>query len=403
MENATHYFARQPIVDAEGKTFGYEFFYRNNIGGNGIANPRAATASILVALLNQIGLQAGAGKHKVFVNIDPSILLTDLLLIAPPKQFVFALCADAKLGSKEREFLKSFYDKGYRFALENVRPVPDLANKYTAVLPYMDYIKFDASATDADLLPEALKSIRDKKLVAERIEIAEVLEAYKALGFDYFQGYYFGEPTLIGHNRIDPKHLGVVKIYNMLMGGTPIEQIAKEFKSHNELTMQLLQYLNSTSMKNAFPNRSIEEIVMKVGPERLKNWLHLIIFSKTGQTIENGKSPLSKLMEQRIDVMHCTISALQSEDKQLFDRARLMAFLSLMEPVLGVPMKTVLENVPVEQSIEDALLLHSGRLGKIFALALALEKEDSALVRVLMDDLSLEPEILPTLKNMIKM
>jgi len=403
MEKATHYFARQPIMDAEGKIFGYEFFYRDNLGNSRMDDPRAATASILVALLNQVGLQAGAGTHKVFVNIDPSILLTDLLQIAPAERFVFSLGADAVLGSKERESLKAFHEKGYRFALENIRPVPDLSNRYMAVFAYVDYIKFDAAATDIELLPEALKNLAGKKLVAERIELAEVYEAYKALGFDYFQGYYFGEPLLIEHNRIDPKYLGVIRIYNMLLGGTPIEQVAAEFKNHNELTLQLLQYLNSTAMKNAFPNRSIEEIVAKVGPEQLKNWLQLIIFSKTGQAIEDGKSPLSKLMEQRIDVMHCTISALQSEDGHLFERARLLAFLSLIEPVLGVPLKTLLDNVPVEQSIEDALLLHTGRLGKIFALTLALEKEDSALIRVLMDELSLEPSILPTLKNMIKM
>ena len=402
MEKATHYFARQPIMDGTGETFGYEFFYRDNLGESKIGDPRSATASILEALLNQIGLQAGAGTHKVFINIDPSILQTDLLLVTPPERFVFALGADAVLGGKEREALKALHEQGYRFALEKVHPAPDIPNRYTAVYPYADYIKFDAAATDMDLLPEALKSIHGKKLVAERVELAEVYEAYKTLGFDYFQGYYVGEPVLIEYNRIDPKYLGVVRIYNMLMSGTPIEQVAAKFKHHNELTLQLLQYLNSTSMKNAFPNRSIEEIVVKVGPERLKQWLQLIIFSKTGQTIEDAKSPLSKLTEQRIDVMHCTISALQSEDDNLFERARLLAFLSLMEPVLGVPTQTLLDNVPVDQSIEDALLLHSGRLGKIFALALALEKEDDAQIRLLMHELGLEPNILPTLKNMIK-
>jgi len=403
MENATHYFARQPIVDAGKNTFGFEFFYRNNIGESAFDNPRAATASILVALLNQIGLQSSAGGRIVFINIDPSILLTDLLLAAPPRRFVFELHADIHLGSKEREALRIFHARGYRFALTNLKPIPDLDIHYGALLPYIDYIKFDASGSDADLLPDALKAVKGKKLIAERIEFEEVFDAFRGFGFNYFQGYFFEAPTLMEHNRIDPKHLGVVKIYNMLLRNTPIEQVAKELKNHNELTMQLLQYLNSTSMKNAFPNRSVEEIITKVGKDRLKHWLSLIIFSKTGQAIDDDKSPFSKLMEQRIDVMHCTISALQSEDEQLFENARLMAFLSLMEPVLGVPLKTLLDHVPVEQSIEDALLLHSGRLGKIFALALALEKDDAALIRVLMGDLGLEEEILPTLKNMIKM
>lgn len=403
MEKATHYFARQPIVDAEGNTFGFEFFYRNNIGESGFDNPRAATASILVTLLNQTGLQAAAGDRVVFVNIDTSILLTDLLLSAPPAKFVFELSTDAKLGSKERDVLKALSAKGYRFALEGVKYTPDIAARFEMLLPYVDYVKVNTAACDIDNLPLLVQVFEGKTLIAERIEIQEVFEAYRDKGFRYFQGYYFAEPTLIGHNRIDPKHLGVVKIYNMILSDTPMEQIAKELKSHNELTMQLLQYLNSTSMKNAFPNRSIEEIINKVGMERLKHWLSMIIFSKSAQTVENVKSPLSMLMEQRIDVMHCTISALQSEDRQLFEKARLMAFLSLMEPVLGVPLTTVLDQVPVEQNIEDALTLHTGRLGKIYALTLALEKHDSALVRVLMDDLGLELDILPTLKNLIKM
>lgn len=403
MEKATHYFARQPIVDGEAKTFGFEFFYRDNIGQSVIDDPRAATASVLVSLLNQVGLHAAAGDKKIFVNIDPSILLIDLLLSAPAEKFVFELNADISLGSKERDVLKTLHAEGYRFALQSVTPSSDVAGRLSMLLPYIDFIKVNASATDMDLLPQTITPLRDKQLIAERIEIEEVFEAYKTLGFDYFQGYYFETPTLIEHNRIDPKHLGVVKIYNMLLSDIPMEQVAKELKNHNELTMQLLQYLNSTSMKNAFPNRSIEEIIHKVGKEQLKQWLSLIIFSKSTQAVDDAKSPLSKLMEQRIDIMHYTISALQIEDKQFLEHARLTAFLSLMEPVLGVPLTDVLEQLSVDQSIEDALLHHTGRLGDIYALTLALEKNDNTLVRRLMNALGLEPDMLPRLKNLIKM
>jgi len=403
MNTTSHIFARQPIVSASGTPFAFEFFYRNNLGESVFANPRAATASILVALLNQIGLDSGAGNRLLFINIDVSVLLTDLLLGTPAGRFVFELSAETPMGSKEREILKKLHALGYRFALDNVKPAPDLASRYDAILPYIDFVKFDTTACDMDLMPEAVQRLKGKKLIAQRVEIKEVFDAYKALGFHYFQGYYFEAPALVQHNRVDPKHLGVVKIYNMLLDGTPIEQVAREFKFHNELTLQLLQYLNSTSMKNAFPNRSVEEIVVKMGGEQLKNWLALIIFAKSAQTIDKKKSPLSKLMEQRIDVMHYVITALQSEDELLFEKARLMAFLSLMGPVFGIPLASVLKNVPVEQSIEDALLIHSGRLGKIFALTLALEKEDGASTRLLMEELGLEPELLPSLKNMIKM
>jgi EAL and modified HD-GYP domain-containing signal transduction protein len=399
----THTFARQPIVDAEKNTFGYEFFYRNSIGESGFENARAATAALLVALLNQIGLQKAAERHTLFINIDSSVLLTDLLLAVPPKPFVFALPADAQLGTREGEVLKKLHESGYRFALENVDTQKGLTGVYDALLPYIDYIKIDASATDNDLLPAIVDRFKGKQLIAERVEIDEVLEAYKEKGFRYFQGFACGAPVLMEYNRVDPKHMGVVKIYNMLLDGTPMEQVAREMRHHNELSIQLLQYLHSFSLKNPYPNRSIEEIIIKMGAEQLKHWLSLIIFAKSGQAIETHKSPLSKLMEQRIDVMHCTINCMQSEDEQLFDSARLMALISLMEPVLGVPLKAALDGLPVDNHIEDALVLHSGRLGKIFGLTLALEKEDSDLIRLLMDELGLEPEVLPTLKNMIKM
>lgn len=399
MEKATHYFARQPIVDREAKTFGFEFFYRNNIGQSGIEDPRAATASVLVSLLNQTGLHAAAGDKKVFVNIDPSILQTDLLQSAPADKFVFELNADISLGSKERDALKILHTEGYRFALQGVTHSSDVVTSVSMLLPYIDFIKVDTGASDMDLLPQTIAPLRGKQLIAERIEIEEVFEAYKKLGFDYFQGYYFEAPTLIEHNRIDPKHLGVVKIYDMLLNDLPLEQVAKALQNHNELTMQLLQYLNSTSMKDMLPNASVEAIIRKVGKEPLKQWLSLIIFSKSTQAIGNAKSPFSKLLEQRIDMMHRIISALPNADEHLFEEARLAAFLSLMEPVLGVPIKTVLDQIPVEPHIEEALLLHAGTLGKVLALTLALEKEDTA--TALMNDLGLETTLLPTLQKMI--
>ncbi|WP_345969690.1 MULTISPECIES: EAL and HDOD domain-containing protein [Sulfurimonas] len=399
----THTFARQPILDTEKNIYGYEFYYRNNVGESGFENARAATASLLVALLNQIGLQKASENRPLFINIDSSVLLTDLLLAVPPKLFVFALPADAQLGTREAEVLRKLHHSGYRFALENIDTQQGLTGVYDVLLPFIDFIKIDASATDNDLLPKIVDRFKGKQLVAERVEIDDVFDAYRESGFRYFQGFACGAPVLMEYNRVDPKHMGVVKIYNMLLDGTPMDQIAKEMRNHNELSMQLLQYLHSHSLNNPFPNRSIEEIIVKMGTEQLKHWLSLIIFAKSGQTIQEGKSPLSKLMEQRIDVMHCTISCMQSEDEQLFDSARLMALISLMEPVLGLPLKAALSGLPVDNHIEDALLLHSGRLGKIFGLALALEKDDAASVRLLMDELGLEPEILPTLKNMIKM
>jgi len=45
--------ARQPIVDADEKIFGYEFFYRNDEGHCDIDDPRHATSSVQLISLTK--------------------------------------------------------------------------------------------------------------------------------------------------------------------------------------------------------------------------------------------------------------------------------------------------------------------------------------------------------------
>lgn len=397
------YIARQPIMDRNRQLIGYEFFYRNEKGLSDSVSPRAMTASVMVSLLNQIGLKAGAGDGKIFVNVDTSILQSDLLLSAPTGPFVFEITAHEHLGNKEREMLQMYHKQGYRFALDNLSTALGIPESLKPLLPYIDYVKFNTTATDPDLLPPLLVLLEGKKLIAERVEIPDVFEAYLAMGFDFFQGYFFAKPSLIRHNRIDPKHLGLVKIYNMLINGTPIEEVGRELRNHNELMLQLLQYLGSTDMSDPYPNRSVEEILQKVGTDRLTKWLMMIIYSKSSQTIETDKSPFSKLVEQRIDIMKVIIQALHPiEEEKMIDQARLLAFISLMEPILDVPMRVLLDQIRVDQIIEDALLTHTGKLGRVFALCLAVEKDDYAAAMVLMNNLSLAHDLYTTLRSLKK-
>ena len=394
--------ARQPIFDAEHVIVGYEFFFRNEAGECDVSNPRAATAAVLVSLLNQLGLRASAGSGLLFVNIDRSILQTDLLLSAPAERFVFEVSAESILGNKEREMLHMYTNKGYRFALSNASSNPALFESVQSLLPYFEYVKFDMMSTDIETVSEMISDFGGKKLIAERIEIEELFEACNAMGFDLFQGYLFGELETMRHNRIDPKHLGVLKIYNLLMAETPIEQVADELEKHNELMLQLLQYINSTSMSDPYPNRSVKEILRKFGADKLKSWLLMIIYSKSSRTINVEKSELSKIVERRVDLMHTIIRMLYlsaEEEAQMFEKARLTAFLSLMEPILNVSMNILLDQIPSDQAIEDALLYNEGTLGAVLGLAVATEEKNGANAKLYRKRLDLTAEKLSVLEQ----
>ncbi len=403
MNNATHFFARQPILDKNEQIYGYEFFYRNEKGESCFDNARSATAAVLVNLVNQMGLHSSGGDAKLFVNIDSGVLQSDILLSIPPERFVFELPVTTVVSIRVRELMQMLHGKGYRFAVDNATDDSDSLTAFDPVLPYIDYVKFNTMETDIDLLPATVARLKGKKLIAQRVEIPEVFEAYRDMGFDYFQGYFFAKLHLIKHNRIDPKHLGVIRIYNMLLGGTPMQQVSEEFKRHNELMLQFLQYVNSIGIADGSPNNSVEELLEKVGSDRLEQWLMMIIYSKSTRTVAAKKSPLSLMAEQRIDIMSTIIKTLHPlEEKRLCDQARLVAFISLMESVLNVPLAALLKQIQVDDDIGEALLAQSGRLGKIFALTLAVEKDDYAAAQVLLHSLSLDTSLYDELENLKK-
>ncbi len=385
--------ARQPILDNEKHIFGYEFFYRNDDGSSDFDDPRSATSSVLVSLINQIGLKNSVGSSKAFINVSGDLLLTDIIPTLPKEHFVFELSEKIIITQKERESIRQFHEMGYKFALDNVSFSDIYLENFTPILPYITYAKFDTTAIDIEQLPEKIEPYRTMKLIAQKVEIPEVYEAYKANDFSYFQGYFFAKPHIIQHNRLDPKHLGVIRLFNMLQSDTPIEQVSQEFERHNELSMQLLQYLNSTSMFKLNDASSIRDIIELVGKKKLLQWLLMIIYSKSGKDIQTVKSPLSLMVQNRIDIMHGILELVNPPElERLKDQARFIALLSLLESVFNVPMATIMNSIDIEEVIEEALLSRSGKLGRVYAIALALETSDYATAQVLLQSYQLGME-----------
>ena len=404
MSNAIPSFARQPILDSNEQVFGYEFFYRDAQGSSHFEDARSATATVLANLTSRTGLTSSAADAILFINVDIGTLQSDILLTLPPERFVFELPAHTVVTTQVRELIGMLHKKGYRFAIDNATTSSAFLDEFTAVLPMIDYVKFNTMQTDMDLLPQMLNAFSGKKLVAQRVEIPEVFEAYRALGFDYFQGYFFAKLSLHHQNSLAPKHLGVVRIYNLLLSNTPMETLAREFERHNELTLQLLQYVHSTKMVNDAPNRSVRSVLEAVGTERLERWLLLLIYSKSSKSIGTEKSPWSLMAEQRIDIMYAVIEAINPLEKEhLKEQARLCALISLMEPVLNVPLATILEQIQVEEAISDALLARTGTLGFMLALSVSIEAEDFAFAQVIMRALKLNAELLPSLQALRKL
>lgn len=391
--------AKQPIVDLNNNTIGYEFFYRDDEGNRNFTDPRFATASVLVNILNQVGVDNSIGEAKAFINISGDILLTDILYNLPKDHFVFELSADVHMGKKETANLEQLHKQGFVFALDNARFDENYISNFGPVLPYITYVKFDTVQTDIESLSNNLALFEGKILIAQKIEFQEVFDAYKELGFEYFQGYFIADIHTTEQKRLDPKHLGLIRIFNMLQSNYSIEDIAKEFEQHNELTLQLLQYVKSIPQFNLKGSPSIQEIITRVGTVKLIQWLMMIIYSRSSKNIGTNKSSYSIMIQNRIDTMLGVLSKLHDDTPKLEEQARLVALLSLLDNVFDIEIEQTLESFDLDSDVESALIAREGLLGDLLSIAIAIEEGNFATMQELLKKHGLKVEDIESILN----
>jgi len=173
------YIAKQPIFDIDEHIIGYELYYRNDDEDISLPERRLATASLLVNVLNQVGLHTLVGSSKAFINVDAKILLTDIIYTIPKEHFILELNEDIQINQKEFESIKALQKEGYSFVLDNVHFNEDYIKNITPVLPYVEYVKFDTTQTDVEYLAENIGLFDGKKLMAQKIESDYIQDTYQ--------------------------------------------------------------------------------------------------------------------------------------------------------------------------------------------------------------------------------
>lgn len=375
--NNNLYLARQPIMNQDEHIIGYEFFYRNEHGECTIDDPRHATAAVLVNLLNQIGSMASFGDALAFINTDGPLLLTDILRSLPKEKFVFELSASMKLTPQVHEAIRHFHALGYRFALDNASFHLHYLQTFAPIFPYITYAKFDVTQTDIEQFNYQPNPYGTITFIAQKVEFYEMAEAYAQIGFRYFQGFYFAKAHLITHKRIDPQYVDLLSLFSLLQKDASPQEIAEALQNESALSLQLIQFLSSSYPQYLEGADSIQEMILRTGNHILMQWLLLIIYSKSGTKALDETNVHSVFAQKRVELMLNLLSKIDpSPDEKTLSNVRLIAFISLLEGIMNVPLESILHLLRPIQEITDALSTHTGVLGRIYAAALKIESGD---------------------------
>ena len=369
------YLGRQPILDADSKLRAYEILYRDSDKMSNIHGDRQASVSVITSVLNKFGAKATLGDKRAFVKIDEKFLLNDLIFSVPSQFFVFALLESVEITDKVIERLQQLYKQNYVLVINDIKLDNECMVKYRKIFPYLSFIKIDFSkdlSYGLDHLILELKS-HNVRAIATKIEDSRTYNQARRLGCDWFQGYFFAEPNILENVSYEPTQVNVLKLYNLLIDDTNLDDITLEFEKNPEITVQLLQFINSGAFHFRNKISSIHHVLTLVGRKPLAQWLMLMIYSKS-VTKSKEHTPLMLMIKNRTELMESIFKSVNPEARSnMIGEAYLVGVLSLIDVVFNQHMEDILEEIHISDVVKSAILTQEGTLGEIYNLVKDIE------------------------------
>lgn len=357
--------ARQPILTADEKVFGYELLFRDGVENCFVAtNIDLASRHTLDSSL-LMGFDVLCDGHFAFVNCTRSVLVKDYVTLLPPCQTVVEVLETVAPDEEVRNACLRLKEAGYRIALDDF-----VANDpRESLCPIADLIKVDLTLTCAEERAAMVKRFGSSncRLLAEKVETRKQFLEARELGFSYFQGYFFRRPEVLQSREIPGNQINYLRLLQAVarpeLNAREIESI---LKSEASLCYRLLRYLNSPIFGLASEIHSVRHALSMLGEREVRRWVRL---ATTLAASQNKASEI--LLAALVRARFCELLSprINPGEADLF----LMGLLSLLDAILEIPIAEILERVPVDHETKEALTGGASRLRPLYDLMVAWE------------------------------
>jgi EAL and modified HD-GYP domain-containing signal transduction protein len=362
------YLGRQPILDRDGALNAYELLFRAGAHNYAeISDDAQATAQVVARTIGGIGVPAVLGQHRGFVNIDRTLLFSDIVHLMPPERFVLEILETVRYDASLARRLDELREAGFEMALDDVREVSD---ELIAMLPYADIVKIDFLQTPRELVAKLASMLRGygKTLIAEKVETREDFALAHELGFDLFQGYFFARPQVLAAPRNRSLRPGLLRLLALLSRDAGIVELEAELKLNPSVVVQLLRLVNSSAFGLGRNIASLREAIIATGTRQIARWAQLLLYADTGD-LPWRADPLVQLAATRSRFMELAASWLRPSDGDFADAAFMTGIFSLVHVVLDSTPRAVLEKLGLAPHIREAIVTREGELGALLRIA----------------------------------
>jgi EAL and modified HD-GYP domain-containing signal transduction protein len=398
------YLGRQPVLDRHQALFGYELLFRStpvgqaNIGQGaaaGALDPGLNATAAVIAHAAQLGLARAIGDATCFLNVDAAVLASDIYAFLPRERTVLEIAASVAPDDAVLARLAELAGHGFQFALDGIGsgPTGDPA-RLQRLLPLARFVKLDLRSTAKPALAALVARMHGmhKTVVADKVETREEYQACLDLGADYFQGYYFARPSVLGGRKLSPSQMAVLEMMKLVTSEVDNADIERAVKRDVTVAINLLRLVNTPAVGARQRIDSVSQALLVLGRRQLQRWLQIMLYAEPG-TQGHNQTPLLMLAMTRGRMMELLAQRLRPGQRYLGEVAFTVGIMSLMDVLFGIPMADIVEQIPVSDEIASALLRRAGFFGELLRLAECIEKPDSQ------DDAE-DDGVLPTLRGL---
>ncbi len=379
-----NYIVREPLLDAAQRVIGYELLWQQK-GGQPVLDADLEQLVGFVAEHVQDEEHGWLLRDKLlFLDAVPAMLSTDALFALPPERTVLSLQARTLMDPDTRAAVQAVRAGGIGISIRGL----EVGHITRALAPYASHVEMRFAGINVAEQARTYAAAKGASLrmVGRPVSNWIDYDACATLGLDAFVGKLHltprpGNPV----KGLNPTQAIILQLMQMVQNNEDIPRLEGVLKRDPALTYKLLRNINSAGFGAGREVQSIRQAIALMGYAPLYRWLTLLLAGASS----SGYSPV--LMETAVVRGRLTeLLGLHALPKAEGENLFVAGMFSLLDRLLGLPMKEVLDTIPLPAEVVKALLAREGMYGPYLALAEACELS-SNLVGSLAAGLNLSP------------
>lgn len=357
MNRSQVYVARQPVLDSHLNLFAYELRFHIGVSPNG--HTLLDTEKWIDKIEEDIGFQTIVGSYPCMLHM-PAKLLNPASIPTFESDHLVILELESSILKDVAVLhqLKALKMQGYHFLLDDYRD-DEACDRLSTIA---GYAKIKVSDFETPELEAMVKKLHGKgiKVIADSVQSQEAFDALVPVGFDYFHGYFFTNPTVVNGQKLSGNKLNLLQLMAKVNAPqTGFDELTEIISQDVGLSHKLLCAINQPANDLPVQVESIGEGLRYMGLKRLKFWVNLLMLSNMEDV------PQELLTTSLINAKFCALMAQQGGHSSERDGFFLAGLFSNLDAYFKIPIREVVESLPLSDALNSALIDREGPVGEV--------------------------------------